>query len=226
MKVTAVVPAGGSGIRLKKRTAKPFVKINGIPLIVHTLRALAGSGTVDNVIVAVEERFIARAKRLFAKSRIKKPVTVVAGGKIRSHSVRNALAEVKNDTGIVLVHDCARPCVGKDIIADAVKAAKKYGAACVSVPVKPTIKLVRRGFIDRTLDRRLIWEAQTPQAFRRRVIVSAYRPGRLGKATDDAVLAEGRGFRVKAVPGSYGNIKVTTAEDLVYAGQMLKKRKA
>jgi 2-C-methyl-D-erythritol 4-phosphate cytidylyltransferase len=219
--VVAIVAAAGSGQRLGGRTKKPFVKLSGKPIIIRTLEALSESAAIDDIIVAIESSCLLRFKRLVSGYRSVRVSAVVAGGKTRAESVGNCLAYLDDRCEIVLIHDGGRPLVDGRTVAEAVKAARRYGACAVAVPESDTVKVVGRDmFIKRTLDRNLIFRAQTPQAFKRSVITEAYMRRDPG-ATDDASLVERSGGRVKVVIGSYRNIKITTKEDLKIAGVLL-----
>ena len=163
----AIVPAAGSGRRLKAREKKPFIILGGKPLIAHVLKALGSSKYIDGIIVAVEALFIERLKGIITKYGLKKIVKVVRGGKDRGQSVRNCFNAVNKHCNIVLIHDGARPFLQDKMIRDCIEAAKKFGACITAIPATDTIKLADKSlFIKDTLDRRYIWRAQTPQAFR------------------------------------------------------------
>ena len=114
---------------------------------------------------------------------------------------------------MVVIHDAARPFINNKIITDSILAAKKRGAAVVGMPLKYTVKEISKGFVVKTLKREDIWEIQTPQVFKKEIILKAYK-NKLGYATDDAVLVEKMGIRPVAVLGSYLNLKITTFEDI------------
>ncbi len=227
MKVTAIVPAAGDGKRCKNRKGvrKPFFNLKGRPILACTLEALAGSAEVDEIIVVVHPEDIGRAWGVIKKYRLGKIKAVVAGGSTRAASVRNALAAAPEDAHIILIHDGARPFVSKAMIRDSVKSCVRHGASVCAVPAVSTIKTVNKGLtVTGTPDRRAIYEAQTPQAFKKDVIYKAYRNFRTRKATDDSMLVERAGHTVKIVPGSYRNIKITTPEDLALAEILLDKK--
>ncbi|MDD5439739.1 MAG: 2-C-methyl-D-erythritol 4-phosphate cytidylyltransferase [Candidatus Omnitrophica bacterium] len=227
MKVVALVPAAGKGKRLRGRIDKAFVTVNAKPLVAHTLTALENSPSIDTIILIVGKRSMGRARRMVSRYRFGKVRSIVRGGDTRSDSVWEGLKAVGTHDGIILIHDAARPCISREVIGRAVRTVKRAGAVCVAVPVKPTIKIVRGGSIVTTPRRDDLWEAQTPQVFKRDVIFKAYGNRLLRKsATDDAALAERAGYKVRVVLGDYRNIKVTTREDLILAGQLLKKRLA
>jgi len=216
--VVAIVAAAGSGQRLGLKVRKPFVKLAGIPLIVHTLKALSGSRVIDAIIVAAQPGLIGRFEALVKKYRLTKVAAVVAGGATRAESVRNCLAHVDGSFDIVLIHDGGRPFIDAGTIERSVAMARKYGGAIVAVPENDTVKLAGDElFVKKTLDRSRIFRAQTPQAFKRELIKKAYAAGITAGVTDDAGLVERVGGKVKIVTGSYRNIKITTKEDLKLA---------
>jgi 2-C-methyl-D-erythritol 4-phosphate cytidylyltransferase len=222
IRTVAIVPAAGSGERLGSRTRKPFVLLKGVPIVVRTLKALSSSDAVNGIIAATDRDSVNRLKGLVKKYRIKKVIDVVIGGKTRLESVRNCLKRVDAGHDIVLIHDCARPLIEGDIIKKAVRLAAKYGACVTAVPETDTVKLAGRDmFVKKTLDRNLIYRAQTPQAFRSDLIKRSYSLKDSGAATDDSALAESRGAKVKILVGSYRNIKITTKEDLKLAEVLL-----
>jgi 2-C-methyl-D-erythritol 4-phosphate cytidylyltransferase len=150
-------------------------------------------------------------------------VDVVEGGAERSDSVRNALAQVRDDIDFVAVHDAARPCIANEWIDAVFTAAQATGAAILGIPVSSTLKRVAKdNTIEATVPRANIWEAQTPQVFRRDWLVEAYAQTDQAPATDDAELVQRLGHSVKVVPGSPINMKITTKDDLRLAVQALK----
>ena len=226
MKTIAIVPAAGAGSRFKKKgRKKPFFIIRNKPILIHTLLALESSGEIDDIIVAVGKNDIAKWKFLFRRFGLKKIRGIVPGGKTRFESVKNALTSAGASGDIILIHDGVRPFVNKRIIADSISACRAHGAAIAAVPVIATVKFVKKGSVVRsTPDRSRLFSAQTPQVFKREVILKGYNEffstGR--NVTDDSVLVERLGHKVKVVPGSYENIKITTPRDLILAEAMLK----
>ena len=220
MKVAAIVPAAGSGKRIKSKIQKPYIELCGKPIIAHTLLKLSKNRSIAEIIVAVNRKSVNKVRRdIIAKFRIKK-TKVVAGGKERKDSVFNALRNVSEDVDYVLIHDCARPLVTDKVIVVSLKTAQRFRASVVAVPVKPTLKRIgKNGRISCTPDRRNFWEAQTPQVFKKSLLERAYkRLGRISASlTDDSMLVERLGVKPKVVLGSYSNIKITTQEDLALA---------
>ena len=222
MKTVAIVPSAGSGRRLGARTKKPFILLGGHPLITYALKALDSSSSIDGIIIAVEPSCEARFRRLVKRYNFKKVIAIIHGGATRSESVRNCLKLVDPSYGVVLIHDGARPFVGQHTIEACIRAARKFGASLAAVPEIDTVKIAdAKSFVKRTVDRKKVFRAQTPQVFRWDVIMKAYGAGPKKRVTDDSSLAEDRGIKVKIVMGSYRNIKITTREDLKMAEVLL-----
>ncbi|MDP3142385.1 MAG: 2-C-methyl-D-erythritol 4-phosphate cytidylyltransferase [Candidatus Omnitrophota bacterium] len=224
MKVEAIVACGGSGSRLKRKVAKPLVSLGGIPLFIRTIKALNSTRLIGKIILVVKKDELARFARMIKSYHLNNIKAIIPGGKTRSQSVRNGLSALDKQTDLVVIHDGVRPFVDKDSIARVIKAAGKFGAAILAVPAKATIKEVDNLTLraKKTLDRKKLWEVQTPQAFKKELILKAYR-GFKGSTTDDAALVERLKKPVKVVMGSYNNIKITTPEDLLFAKLILRK---
>ena len=166
--VEAVIPAAGYGRRLKSKTLKPLVKINGKPLLIHTLLALAKLNLLQRIIIAVNPGGLGKFKRALKPYKIKKEIFLVPGGKTRRDSVNNCLKHIGKDTDFILVHDAVRPFISRELIAKTIRAARDNQAAAAAVPSKSTLKRVTDNYeISETLDRRNIWEIQTPQVFKK-----------------------------------------------------------
>jgi len=219
MTTLAIIPAGGAGKRMAAGIPKQYVRLAGLPVLVRTLRAFQLSEAVDEILLAVPEGDLAQVERtLLAGQGFTKVICAVAGGAQRQDSVRNALAHVREEHGIVLVHDGVRPFVSGGLIRRVVAAAREYGASTAGVPVKETVKSVDAGgWVTRTVSREGLWLTQTPQAFRREIILAAYERAAQDSfcGTDDASLVERMGIPVRMVPGEYENLKLTTPEDLL-----------
>ena len=223
MKVACVVPSAGKGRRLNSKLDKPFVALNGKPLLYHTLKALEKTDLIDYIVLAVSGDKLERCRRIVKKYKLKKICAIVQGGKRRFDSVKNALREVK-DADYVLIHDAARPFIERDLIKKLLNAARVSGGAISAIPASETIKTVNKSsFIKDTPSREYLWRAQTPQVFRKGLIVEAYRKAKAKSATDDSMLLEKLGHKVKIVRGSHRNIKITTPEDLELAKVLLRK---
>jgi 2-C-methyl-D-erythritol 4-phosphate cytidylyltransferase len=225
MKVAAIVPSAGMGRRLNSDIEKPYIKLNGMPMLVHTLRQLSNNKKISEIVVVVRGDRIEYVKNeIVSKYRIRDTI-VVAGGSKRQDSVWNGLRKVSKDMEYILIHDGVRPFINNKLINSLLKAAVRFKASVLCVPVKPTLKVVGKdNLIKYTPDRNVYMEAQTPQVFKRSVIEKAYKMGyeRDIKATDDSMLVEMTGIKPKIVLGSYNNIKITTKEDLELAKILFK----
>ena len=223
--VCAVIVAGGVGRRLKSSVHKPFVRLKGRPLLARTLAAFERSSAVQSVVLVAHEDDVNRAWALARRYRCRKVRAVVPGGKSRMGSVDQGLRALPPETRWVVVHDAARPLITPELINTVVRQARRCRAALVALPVVPTIKEGRSGWVTGTLDRTRLWEVQTPQVFERRLLEKAHARGRAEgiTATDDSALVERLGTRVRIVPGSRRNIKITTPEDRVIAEAFLKR---
>lgn len=227
MKTQAVIPAAGSGTRLDSPVLKPFVLLDGRPVFFYTLDVLERCPLIDSVILSVPADYIEQFKDKTASAGFKKVRHIVGGGPTRSISVRNGLRCLDEDTRIVLIHDAARPLVSLTIVEELVRLGHSCEAVISAVAVKPTIKRVNPAtmLVQETLRRDELWEIQTPQVFRRDILLNAHQQNNADDATDDAVLVERMGIPVKVVKGDYENIKITTSEDLIIAEQLLQKRR-
>ncbi len=220
----AIVVAGGIGKRLRSRVHKSFVPLAGRPMLAWVLDALEGTREVDQIVLVGHRKDLASAKRLIRRYRYRKVDAVVPGGDSRMESVSCGLKVLPPSVKWVLVHDAARPLITPALIRATLRAAQRSRAAIAAVPVVPTIKQARGGWVVKTLDRKQLWAVQTPQVFERRLLEWAHQRGmRNGAAaTDDAALVEALGRRVRIVLGSDRNIKVTTPEDLKVAEALLR----
>jgi len=213
--IAVLVPAGGIGTRLGRRTPKQFLSLGGATILVRTLTHFRRHPGVRAIVVAAPPEHLARTRRLVARSG-PRPVEVVAGGATRQESVWQALQAAPSEVDIVLVHDAVRPFIDRRLIDAVVAAAAAHGAAICALPIAETIKRVRDDVVETTLDRSGLWVVQTPQAFRSALLREAHDKARRDGvvATDDAMLVEWLGQPVRVVPGLAGNVKITTPEDL------------
>jgi len=213
----AVIPAAGIGARMHADRAKQMMELRGVPLLVHTLRRFEACDAVHQVILVLQPNLTSDVLALISRHNLKKIARVVGGGAERQDSVYRGLQVINPETaGVVAVHDAVRPFVRPEEIRQVIERAEASGAALLALAATDTIKQVHRGRVQRTLDRKRIYHAQTPQAFRYEIIKSAYdRAYAEGyAATDDAQLVERAGHRVTVVEGSPINIKITRPFDL------------
>jgi len=213
-------------LRFKSRLSKPLIKVNSKPIIIRCLGILSKHPYIEDIIVVANSKNSISITREIKQYRIKKIKDIVLGGRLRQNSVINGLKAMDMRTGLVLIHDAVRPFIDKDMVSSVIKEASRYGAAIVGAPVKDTVKKVKTKFVvEKTLNRKSLWEVQTPQVFKKELILEAYE--RFGdiEVTDDASLVEKLGAKVKIVRGSYNNIKITTPEDLILAEAIAKNLK-
>ena len=230
MHVTAIVLAAGKGLRLKSRIPKPLIEISSAPLIIYCLHTFSRHPYIKDIIVVANSKNIKNILHKIRQYRITKIKDVVLGGLMRQDSVINGLGAIDNNTELVLIHDAARPFIDKEAVTSVIKAAKTHDAAIVGVPVKATIKEVHGSrftvhgnlIVKKTLNRDNLWEVQTPQVFKKELILKAYNKFGGIEVTDDAMLVEKLGVKVRVVKGSYNNIKITTPEDLILAETIAK----
>lgn len=227
MAYQVILPAAGQGKRMGAGKNKLLLEIDGMPILIYTLRVFESDEMCDGVILAVNEGEKDEIESLLVQYGIKKAVRLVPGGSERQSSVYAGVKTLENDTDIVLVHDAARPFVDHKHIYSLVKAAEQYGAAILAVPVKDTVKRADGNKVTETFERSSLWSVQTPQGFRvgelRQAHERALEERFLG--TDDASLVERLGLDVMIVEGNYDNIKLTTPEDLFFAETIIQKRK-
>ncbi|RJX35378.1 MAG: 2-C-methyl-D-erythritol 4-phosphate cytidylyltransferase [Desulfurivibrio sp.] len=226
MKAAAIIPAGGIGKRMALGAPKQFAELAGIPLLVHTVRAFAQVAEISAIIVAAPKDYLRHTGELMARYGLP-GVKVVAGGELRQDSVQAGLAQVPPECGLVAVHDGARPLITPALIRACLVAAQQTGAAMAAIPVKDTIKEVAADhFIVRTIDRKTLWQAQTPQVVRtdilRRAFAAAEEKSFIG--TDEASFLELINERMSVVQGSEENIKITRPGDLLIAEAILMQK--
>ncbi|MDT3399444.1 2-C-methyl-D-erythritol 4-phosphate cytidylyltransferase [Streptomyces sp. B1866] len=238
-RTAAVIPAAGRGVRFGPGAPKQLRALGGTPMLVHAVRAMAGSRAVSLVVVVAPADGVAEVRRVLDEHPLsgRTEVAVVPGGDTRQESVRLGLAALPDDVSIVLVHDAARPLVPVDTV-DAVIAAVRDGAPAVvpALPVTDTVKQVEPRTGDRagepepvvgTPERAVLRAVQTPQGFDRATLVAAHeKTGVDGDgATDDAGMVERLGGEVVVVPGHEEAFKVTRPLDMVLAEAVLARRR-
>ena len=220
-----ILPAAGASSRFKdKHYKKPFASLNNRPVWLHSAEVFLGRDDVKQLIVVVapdDEEFF---KEKYAANVAILGIEVVCGGRERADSVAAALDVVRDDVDFIAVHDAARPCIVTEWIDKVFDAARKSGAAIFAVPVAGTLKRATPDgrSIAETVSRENMFEAQTPQVFRRQLLIDAYAARGDGPATDEAQLVERSGHPVTIVPGSSINMKITTKEDLRLAAQAIR----
>lgn len=216
----AIVVAAGSGSRSGLRIPKQFLKVGGRTLLEHAVARLAAHPLVDRIVAVVPRTRVATVRRLLPGVE-----AVVPGGARRQDSVRRGLKALESmRSGIVLVHDAARPLVPASVVDAVIASARRHGSGVPGLLPPDTVKEVgRAGRVRRTLPRQRLRLVQTPQAFRIGWLREAFRAagGRGSAVTDDASLVEAAGYPVRLVEGSPLAFKVTTREDVARVRHLL-----
>ncbi len=226
VRFAAVLVMAGSGERFGADVPKALVDLDGRPLWEHaaaTLRSVTGCAALVLVVPPDHEEALRAAAARFPGA------VVVAGGERRQDSVRHGLVATPEDVDVVAVHDAARPLIRAETVRAATSAAARHGAALAAAPVHDTIKCVdAAGRVTETPDRSALWHAQTPQCFRRELLLRAHEAAARDAidATDDAMLVERLGVAVHVVAADRWNLKITVPDDLRVAEALLRARRA
>ena len=220
-----VIVAAGTGSRMNMGINKQFIKLEGKEIIAYTIEKFYNNSNIEDIVVVVKEDESEFFKKEILDKYNFKNVKIAYGGKERQDSVYNGLKLLDEKCDVVLIHDGARPFVSDKIIDKSVEEAKEHKAIVVGVPVKDTIKVIDndKNIVD-TPNRSVLWAVQTPQTFDYNILIDAYKDAFKNKfyGTDDAMLVERIGYKVKMLEGSYNNIKITTQEDLNIGSQILR----
>ena len=225
-RVAAIIPAAGLGTRMGGEQPKQFIEIDGMPLVIFTLRRLAACSAITDFILSTRADDVVSLQDKVAKASLGRPARVIHGGDTRQQSVANAMAQVDPSTEIVLVHDAVRPFITAEQTARVIAEARLRGAAILAIPAIDTVKEVKRAslpedvaLITATIPRERLVMAQTPQAFSFPLLRDAFKKAQADGVTgsDEAVLVERMGHEVFAVLGSERNLKITRPGDLELA---------
>jgi 2-C-methyl-D-erythritol 4-phosphate cytidylyltransferase len=228
MHVTAIIVAAGEGRRMGGAISKSFLPIAGRPLVLRTLDRFFSTRKIEKVIVVVANQELRQSQELIESdpNLSHRSWVLQAGGATRQESVRRGLDRLEPDCEIVAIHDGARPFVSSSLIDRCIDEAYRVGSVVIGVPVRDTIKVVsEEHWVQATPARNALWEVQTPQVFRKDIILQAHDwAGRHGiEATDDSTLVEQIGERVFLLEGERTNIKITVPEDLLLAEALLRE---
>lgn len=223
VKINVVILAGGTGSRMKTDLPKQFIKVDGVPVIVNTIRNFQNNNRIDSITVVCLKDWIVYLKELIEKYHLNKVVDIVKGGDTGHDSARNgvmSLSKIMEDDDIVVIHDAARPLISQIIINDMLDTAIKYGNACTAIPIHDTIIVTEdQQSGDKQIERNKIMRVQTPQAYRYGIINALYRRADEENRHDFIyanTMAITYGLRIYFSTGSDCNIKLTTKEDLAY----------
>lgn len=223
MKANVIILAGGTGSRMKIDLPKQFIEVDGVPVIVDTIRNFQNNSRINSITVVCLKDWISYLQDLVAKHSLSKVINIVEGGATGHDSARNgvmSLSEMMEEDDIVVIHDAARPLISQVIINDMLDTAIKYGNACTAIPIHDTIIATddqQSGNIQIARDK--IMRVQTPQAYRYGTIYALYRRADEENRHDFIyanTMAVTYGTRIYFSIGSDCNIKLTTKEDLAY----------
>ncbi|MCD1147024.1 2-C-methyl-D-erythritol 4-phosphate cytidylyltransferase [Peptoniphilus sp. KCTC 25270] len=220
VKIVVYIAAAGMGRRMNSDINKQFIPINGRPMIQLTLEKFDELPYIDEIFLIIREGEEEMIQSILNQMELSHEIGLVVGGNERQDSIYEGIKRVPQNTEIVLTHDGARPFVQKEEIEEIICSAIKYGAATLMTPMKDTVKISEDGVWSKvTPDRSKLFAVQTPQGFKKDILLKAYQQAFDEKyyGTDDCSLVEKAGYRIKLVQGSYHNIKITTPEDLILA---------
>lgn len=227
-KVAAIIVAGGSGKRMGMNIKKQFIELDGKATLAHTIEVFNKCKIIDEIIVVVGKADKEKVRtEIVSRYDYSKVTQIVEGGKERQDSVYNGLMSVSDEVQYVMIHDGARPFISEEILEKAFIMTKERHATVVAVPVKDTIKVVNEALeVEGTPNRSTLWSIQTPQSFKKELLMEAYAYAKEEglTVTDDSMLVEAYGKKVYIVEGDYNNIKITTPEDLVLGQAILRSK--
>jgi 2-C-methyl-D-erythritol 4-phosphate cytidylyltransferase len=216
----ALIMAGGKGIRMNSAVPKQFLKLDGKPVLLHSINKFLNTDPNIEIILVLPQDYLKFWDALCAEYMFHKPIKIAHSGESRFHSVKNGL-ELVTEESIVAIHDAVRPLVSNKTILATYKAAEMYGNAIPAVPINDSIRQIES---TRTIavDRSRYCATQTPQCFRSEIIKKAYLQDYHYTFTDDAMVVEAMGEQIKLVDGTPENIKITSPKDLLIAEVLLK----
>ena len=218
----AIIVAGGKGTRMKSSISKQFINLKGLPILMHTIQAFKAYSSDVQIILVLPADEIEIWNKLCAQHNFTTSLTLAVGGETRFQSVKNGLAQINSEEGLVAIHDGVRPLVGKDIIGASYRLAAVHQSAVAAVRLKESIRMTDQD-TTKAVDRSHYRLIQTPQTFDVGLIKKAYEIKEESSLTDDASVAERSGHKISLFEGSYSNIKITTPEDLIIAEALLDK---
>lgn len=223
-KFGAVIAAGGTGSRFGGDIPKQFTEACGIPVIAHTLRKFELCDEIDEIVIVTHKDYLVFCSDIVKSFEFEKVTSIIEGGKTRQQSVFKGIKSTSTHIDYVLIHDAARPAVSVETIKKCCDTVSEYGACAAGTKVVDTIKISDDGmFITATADRSKLWQIQTPQCFEREYILKCHKNAAFEgfEATDDCMLAERYGARIKLVEGGHDNLKITNFKDLAIAEVLL-----
>ncbi|MBI1939793.1 MAG: 2-C-methyl-D-erythritol 4-phosphate cytidylyltransferase [Ignavibacteriales bacterium] len=216
MKVYAIIPSGGKGIRANTAMPKQYLKFHGKELIAYSIEVFQRSNLVDEIIIAAQNEFFELLDSIKKTYGFTKLSHIIEGGAERQYSVFNALNSLEcSDEDIIIVHDAVRPLLPQNLLVNSIQTAKEFGSAVVAIKAKDTL-IKGKEFVESYIDRKEIYYAQTPQVFKYKIIIDAFRRSQQENflGTDESMLVKRAGYNIKIVEGSTLNFKITTDDDI------------
>ena len=219
--VTAVILVAGNSTRFGKNKNKNFELINGKTILSYSINAFSKNDYIDNIIIVIRKEDREAVEQIIKQEKIGKEINIVIGGNSRQESVHNAIKHATSD--IVIIHDGARPGIKQEYISKCIERMQEFKGVTIGVKSKDTIKITDdNGVVINSTKRSNTWVIQTPQCFDRNVLLDLHEKYKNEEVTDDCMLLEKGGYKVKVIEGEYNNIKVTTYEDINIMGEWLK----
>lgn len=216
MKTVAIIPSGGIGSRILSSIPKQYVKVLGKELIAYTLQVFQNSNLIDEIIIPAQPSYFEILNSIKEKYNFDKVVKIIEGGKERQDSVYNGLKQLSlTDEDLVIVHDAARPLLSQELLEKSINEAKKYDSIVVAKKASDTL-INGDEIVGEYLDRTNIYYAQTPQIFRYKILLEAFKLANESDflGTDESMLVKNANYDVRIVEGETTNFKVTTQSDL------------
>lgn len=211
--VTAIILVAGNSTRFGQNRNKNFECVNGRSILSYSINAFDKNGFIDNIIVVIKQDDKEIVEQIIDKENVTKKINIVLGGNSRQESVYNAIKNLESD--IVIIHDGARPAIKQEYINNTIEEMANFKGVTIGVKSKDTIKITdENGIVLNTTKRSNTWVIQTPQCFDREILLNLHEKYKDTEATDDCMLLEKDGHRIKIIEGDYTNIKVTTYEDI------------
>ena len=211
--VTAVILVAGNSTRFGQNRNKNFETINGKSILSYSINAFDKNKYIDNIIVVIKQDDRETVEEIINKEQTNKKIDIVLGGNSRQESVYNAIKTTKSD--IVIIHDGARPAIKQEYINSEMEEMSNFKGVTIGVKSKDTIKITDdNGIVTHTTKRSNTWIIQTPQCFDREILLELHEKYKDTEVTDDCMILEKGGYKIKIIEGDYTNIKVTTYEDM------------
>ncbi|MFA6085963.1 2-C-methyl-D-erythritol 4-phosphate cytidylyltransferase [Mucilaginibacter sp.] len=219
----AIIVAGGSGTRMQSALPKQFLLLCGKPVLMHTIEAFYNSKSSPQIILVLHADYHSLWEQLCSSHQFTIQHTLIAGGKTRFHSVKNAVDLILDNNVLIAVHDAVRPLISELIIDEAYQCAAENGTAVTAVKSRDSVRLLKGG-ISTSLNRDEIYLVQTPQTFQSALLKDAYNQPYSPNFTDDASVVEQAGTQITLIEGLYSNIKITFPEDIIVAEALINEK--